>query len=72
MLLHSGNWNSKPIFGLMAYLRETNKIYPIWALKTQNLLWDEYVNNRFGLGSGISAMPSMHVASTFLFFLLGH
>lgn len=37
---------------------------------TQDALWSAYVNNFAGLGSGISAFPSMHVAMATLFFLV--
>ena len=51
-----------PYAPLMSYLRSVNDIYPIWALSTQDMLWDAHVSNTPGLGSGISAMPSLHVA----------
>lgn len=35
---------------------------PLWALGTQESLWNDYVNSESGVGSGISAMPSMHVS----------
>lgn len=54
--------------GLMATLTAANEIYPVWALKTQDLLWDGYVGTTSG-SIGISAMPSMHVASAVLFAL---
>ncbi|ELB2783817.1 phosphatase PAP2 family protein [Vibrio alginolyticus] len=34
----------------------------LWALPTQQYLWDEYIANANGIGSGISAMPSLHVS----------
>ncbi|WP_191907670.1 phosphatase PAP2 family protein [Vibrio fortis] len=34
---------------------------PIWALDTQAMLLEHYLQNENSLGSGISAMPSMHV-----------
>lgn len=34
----------------------------LWALPTQEYLWHEYINSTNSLGSGISAMPSMHVS----------
>jgi hypothetical protein len=46
----------------MSYLRSVNELYPIWALPTQDMLWANYDSNSTGLGSGISAMPSLHVA----------
>ncbi len=53
----------------MAYLRATNEIYPIWAVSTQDILWASHLAG-FGDVEGVSAMPSMHVATTILFFLL--
>ena len=44
--------------------------WPMWALQTQDLLWSTYQANETGVGSGISAMPSVHVALAFLFYLL--
>ena len=57
-----------PYAGLMSYLHETDKIYPIWAVGTQNMLWESYSSSK-GLVSGISAMPSMHVGTSVVFFL---
>lgn len=57
-----------PYAGLMAYLNATNAIYPIWAIGTQDMLWDSYVTSE-GAISGISAMPSMHVGTSVIFFL---
>ena len=39
-----------------------NEIRPVWALSVQEMLIDGYMND--GPVKGISAMPSMHVAST--------
>jgi hypothetical protein len=36
------------------------------AVRVQDLLWDYYQLGELGLGRGISAAPSMHVASTWL------
>jgi hypothetical protein len=58
-----------PYAPLMAYLKATNDIYPIWAVPTQDILWQSHVAG-FGDIEGVSAMPSMHVATTILFFLL--
>lgn len=57
-----------PYAGLMAYLNQASGIYPVWALSTQNMLWDSYAESK-GLISGISAMPSMHVGTSVIFFL---
>ncbi len=47
---------------LMDSLRAANDISPVWALRVQDTLWEGYVGT--GRISGISAFPSMHVAST--------
>lgn len=54
---------------LMARLNEHNDLllaqdnyFNIWAIKTQNDLWQSYLTSASGLGDGISAMPSMHVS----------
>jgi membrane-associated phospholipid phosphatase len=36
--------------------------YPLWSIEAQQLLLNEYVTSQTGMGSGISSMPSMHVA----------
>ena len=56
---------------LMHYLHAANQQYPIWALGVQDKLWVHYQHVIAGAGSGISAMPSMHVATSVLFTLLG-
>jgi PAP2 superfamily len=60
-----------PFAPLMDYLRAANGIVPIWAVTTQDYIWDIYVQGKFDLGSGISAMPSIHVATSFSFVLVG-
>lgn len=55
---------------LMEYLNKANEHFPIWALNTQNLLWNDYVSSNYIVGSGISAMPSIHVATATLYVLL--
>jgi hypothetical protein len=52
-----------------AYLRAANEHYPIMVLNVQEMLLEWYRNKDYGLGRGITAMPSMHVAMSFLFFL---
>lgn len=56
---------------LMKYLNNAQKFFPIWALNTQEMLWKSYESNKIGLGSGISAMPSMHLSTSILFTLVG-
>ncbi len=56
-----------PYAPLMAYLNQANDHAPIWALMTQNMLWDLHAEgSAFG---GVSAMPSMHNATALLFVL---
>ncbi|MCQ0987788.1 phosphatase PAP2 family protein [Jiella marina] len=55
----------------MTALNAIAETWPIWALDTQEALWSAYSNGA-GAISGISAMPSMHVASAFLFMLAGY
>lgn len=38
----------------------------LWALKMQSILWQNYLHDTSPLGSGISAMPSMHLSVTVL------
>ncbi len=47
---------------LMEALEYANRDYPIWALDTQALLLSSYLEGTNQLVTGISAMPSMHVA----------
>ncbi len=53
----------------MAYLRAANEHYPVMVLDVQEMLLEWYRNKDYGLGRGITAMPSMHVAMSFLFYL---
>ncbi len=43
----------------------------LWALVNQDHLWGEYITNKHGIGAGISAMPSVHVTTAFLFMMAG-
>jgi hypothetical protein len=49
-------------------LRAANEHFSIWALTVQDMLWDGYSGKSTG-SVGISAFPSMHVASAVLFAL---
>lgn len=60
-----------PFAALMARLRDVATAYRIPALTVQENLWESYVNRGLGQGAGISAMPSMHVATAVLFALVG-
>jgi len=48
---------------LLAHLEAVNEITPVWALGLHELLWTGYTN---GSGAGISAFPSMHLATSAL------
>ncbi|WP_245491949.1 phosphatase PAP2 family protein [Mesorhizobium sp. M7A.F.Ca.AU.001.01.1.1] len=53
---------------LMQALATADRIYPIWALNTQDMLWGGYTGATTG-SVGISAFPSLHVAMAVLFAL---
>jgi hypothetical protein len=55
-------YGSDPFGGLMKYLNEANQHYPIWALTAQSALLAAHTTAEPGLGRGISALPSLHVA----------
>lgn len=65
----------EPLFGndrfepLMDYLRAADGEYPIFVLPVQQQLLDWHATGDFGLGRGISAMPSMHISLAVLFWL---
>lgn len=59
-----------PYAPLMTYLNSAAEVVPVWALNVQATLWNSYSGSESGL-SGISAMPSMHVATAVLFALYG-
>jgi len=59
-----------PFAPLMAYLHEADATTGVWALSAQDTLWRVLNAEELRLGGGISAMPSMHVAMAFLFFLV--
>ena len=60
-----------PYAPLMDYLRQADESYPVWALGVQEMLWQKYQEGSPALGSGISAMPSVHVAVALLLALTG-
>lgn len=55
----------------MALLRQFNEVSPVWSLTVQEMLWTAYQRNGGDI-SGISAMPSMHVASSIIVMLLAY
>jgi len=62
--------SADPFVPLLSYLYEVNERYTLWALGTQEALWGYYETRAMRPGTGISAMPSVHVATAFLFFLV--
>src|SRR5262245_22354547 len=62
-----------PYAAQMAYLRETvegtvvfGQEISLIAVRVQDMLWDFYQAGDVGFGRGISAAPSMHIASTWM------
>ncbi len=51
----------------MAYLHAANAVQTIPVIEVQQLLLEWYKSGDYGLGRGITAMPSMHVALTSLY-----
>jgi hypothetical protein len=60
-----------PYAPLMNYLHEAHQQIPVLSVWAQDMLWDVYLRRDVTLGSGISAMPSLHVAMALLFALVG-
>lgn len=60
-----------PFAAQLAFLAESGRQVPLASAFAQDALWRAYVSGFVGVGSGISAMPSVHVATTLLFLLLG-
>ena len=60
-----------PYLPLFDYLRMVGQDRYLPQLGLQSMLWEGYQSGEVQLARGISAMPSMHVASAFLFVLLG-
>ena len=56
---------------LMNYLNEANQHVPVWALNVQTMLLDGLNDKNQLYSLGISAMPSMHVATAVLLALWG-
>ena len=53
----------------MAYLNAANEQVPVMTLKVQAMLLEWFAADANGLGSGITAMPSMHCAIAFLYWI---
>lgn len=55
---------------LMAHLSHANENFKIFAVSTQNMIWDAASKNVSMVGGGISAMPSIHVSTAMIFWLM--
>ncbi|NQZ47797.1 MAG: phosphatase PAP2 family protein [Erythrobacter sp.] len=53
----------------IAYLEIANDEIPVMTLRVQEMLLERFTSNEAGLGSGITAMPSMHCAIAFLYWI---
>lgn len=60
-----------PFAPLIANLQRVGGEVPLFALSTQDMLWQAYQSRATTVGGGISAMPSMHVAIAVLIALFG-
>ncbi|MGH6960641.1 MAG: phosphatase PAP2 family protein, partial [Dongiaceae bacterium] len=58
---------SNPFQPLMDYLHAANEVVPVMALNVQEQLWASYVEHGLATLGGITAMPSMHVATSLCF-----
>ena len=54
---------------LMDYLNGVNERYGLFAIMTQNMVWESIAQKETMIGGGISAMPSVHVSTALLFLL---
>lgn len=60
-----------PYAPLTDYLYSAREVAVVWVLKVQEGLWNSHLTGVYKYGTGISAMPSIHVATAMLFALLG-
>ncbi|WP_157937919.1 phosphatase PAP2 family protein [Vibrio breoganii] len=73
-LLDSNHQQYLPLINLLEHQRNfitDSTPFDLWAMDTQMLLWNSYIHMSQQLGSGISAMPSMHVSIAVLMALAG-
>ena len=57
---------------LVAYLEAVHHAHPLGVIETRDYLWAIYRGEAAGSWPGISAMPSMHIASTTVVALAAH
>jgi hypothetical protein len=60
-----------PYAGLLAYLRSVDAQTPLLSFRAKDEIWYAYQHRIEALGLGVSAMPSIHVASVVLNALFG-
>ena len=66
----------EPVFGndrfaaQMAYLNSVGETHGLVVLEVQRILLESFQSGEYGLGRGVSAMPSMHVALATLYFMM--
>jgi hypothetical protein len=60
-----------PYVPLIDYLQAAGEVSVIWVLTVHDALWESQMMGAYDFGSGISAMPSIHVSTAVLFALLG-
>ncbi|MEJ2120515.1 MAG: phosphatase PAP2 family protein [Alphaproteobacteria bacterium] len=60
-----------PYQPLLTYIQHAHEQYFILAVKGHDYLWRAYMAGATNFGTGISAMPSMHIAMTTLFAIIG-
>ncbi|HEX9770079.1 MAG TPA: phosphatase PAP2 family protein [Kiloniellales bacterium] len=60
-----------PYVPLLDYLQAAGEVGVVWVLKIQDSLWESHMTGTYDFGSGISAMPSIHVSAAVLFVLVG-
>ncbi len=56
---------------LLAYLQQVDQRFPLIGLEARDRLWAAYVAGEIKVGTGISAMPSLHVAVATLCAIIG-
>ena len=66
------NTSSNPYAAQMSFLQGINETHEVLALGTQDILREGYLNPSSGGLSGISAMPSLHNATSTLFMLAAY
>ncbi len=59
--------NNNPFADQVAWMYAINETHTLWSLHAQEMLREGYLNPAHGKLSGISAMPSMHNATSSLF-----